>query len=45
MDQILIGNKNGDCNYFDDSVELLAYAPVRVKSLKIYFSNEAILGV
>jgi hypothetical protein len=45
MDQILIGNKAGDCNYFDDSIELIAFRPVRVSSVKIFFTNEAILGL
>jgi hypothetical protein len=45
METILIGTKQGDSTYFDDSVDLLPHQPFKVRFIKVFFSNDAILGL
>lgn len=45
MESILIGIKQGDLKYFDDSIDLSAQQPYKIHTIKIFFSNQAILGI
>ncbi|KAM3130724.1 hypothetical protein pb186bvf_017138 [Paramecium bursaria] len=45
MEQIVIGIKQGDIKYFDDSIDVMACQPYKVHTLKIFYNNSAILGL
>lgn len=44
MNCVLIGAKTGDTTYFDDSQELMQHQPVRVRLIKIFYSD-VVLGL
>jgi len=45
MESLLIGNKQGDLKYFDDSIELSSSHPYKIHTLKIFHTSLGIFGI
>ncbi|CAD8136632.1 unnamed protein product [Paramecium pentaurelia] len=45
MEFIILGIKQGDLKYFDDSIDLQTLFPYKIHTVKIFFTNQGILGI
>lgn len=40
-----MGTKGGDCKYFDDSIDLTAFSPYKISSIKLFYTNQFLFGI
>ncbi|CAD8148823.1 unnamed protein product [Paramecium pentaurelia] len=45
MESIILGIKQGDLKYFDDSIDLQTLIPYKIHTIKIFYTNQGILGI